>query len=245
MRPTPLLLALHALGFALLSPAARADNACEPLAKLSAQVNYCDENIGFVGPARACFDKFKKAVDAENRKIQKTLNAVVKGAKGAAQDEDFATTMAALTAADTTLTELIAYGKQAHTEIEDYGYDLVLPIYEAYPEDFDVDPWSKAGQKLFREKECYGEPAQHLDNVKASIRPIVADLEKTQKKVKALHAASSAKKSNLDSVDPNAGAEKTTGQGAGAPAVKGGKSPKKESTITGVEEDKAKSKKGQ
>lgn len=235
MRPTPLLLALT-----LLPAAAHADNACEPLAKLTAQVNYCDENVAFVAPARACFDRFKKAVDAENRKIQKTLDAVVKKAKGSAQDEDFATTMAALASADTTLTELIAYGKQAHTEIEDYGYDLVLPIYEAYPEDFDVDPWSNAGQKLFREKECYGEPAQHLDNVRARIRPIVAELEKTQKKVKALHAANSAKKSNLDSVNPNAGAEKTSGQGAAAPAAKSGKAKNKSSTITGVEEDKAK-----
>jgi hypothetical protein len=231
------------LGIITFVSHAGAENACEPLERLSNRVNYCDENIAYVAPARACLEGFLKVVKAENQKIQKTLNAVVKGAKSGAQDEDFATTMATLGSADATLTELIAYGKQTHTDIEEYGYDLVLPIYEAYPEDFNVDPWSQAGQMLFREKECYGEPAQYLDNAKAEIRPVVADLEKTQKTVKALFLASSGKKTNLNSVDPYATVKKPVGAGAATPVAKKGQNHRKKSTITGVEEDKAKSKK--
>lgn len=237
MRVLPVILALIPLG-AVASPI------CEPIGNLSAQVSYCDENVAYVAPARKCFQAFKALVDAENAKIQKALNEQVNNAKGTEQAEDFATTQAVLASANTTLTNLIDHGKQVHTELEDYAYDLVLPLYDAYPEDYNVDPWSKEGQKMFREKQCYGEPMEDLDAVKAQLRPIIADLEKTKAKVVSLHKTSGIKKTNLDSVNPVSPAGDTVGQGsARGPSGVKGKSKNSSSTITGVEENKKKSKK--
>lgn len=218
---------------------------CEPIGNLNSAVNYCDENVAYVAPAKKCFEGFKAQVDAENAKIKKILDGKVNAMKGSEQDADFEGTQAVLAQAEATLTNLIAQGKQAHTELEDYAYDLVLPIYEAYPEDFKVDAWSKEGKALFRDKECYGEPVVILEGFMRKIRPIVSDLEKTKRKVVSLHKVSGVKRTNLDSVDPAASVKETAGEGeAKVVPVKKGKGKKKESKITGVEEDQLKRSKG-
>jgi hypothetical protein len=237
---------MHFVLALLLLPAyASAESLCEPLDKLSDQVNYCDENSAYVPMAKQCFQSFKTLVDAENKKIQAVLNQDVKNAKGAEQEADFATTMEVLASADATLSGLLVHGKRVYNEIDDYAEDMVLPIYDAYPEDYKLDPHTPEAQQIFREKECYGEPMEDLDGIKTELRTMISDLEKTKAKAALLNSKSNAKRGKLNSQSAvGAGSLKAAGKsGPSVPNISNGDSKKHESTITGVEDDAAKAKK--
>lgn len=226
-----------------LPPLSQAAPICEPLENLTQRVNYCDENPTYVEPAKACLQSYKALVDAENARIQSVLNRDVNNASGTQQEVDFQTTQKVLASADATLTSLISQGRQVQTEFNAMTDDFVLPIYEAYPEDYDIDPYSRHGQTVFREKECCGEPMEDFDGMKAELRKILSDLEKTKAKTVALHKTSSFKEANLDSVNPATTGTKNVGNGGRVPSSIRGKSKNKGSSITGVEENKAKQKK--
>lgn len=217
-----------------------AKSICESLSSLSAQVNYCDENMAYVPAAKNCFKKYKELVDSENAKIKAVLNKDVKNAKGSEQQADFQTTETVLKSAIKTLDNLLAQGKQTYNEIDAFSEDMVLPIYEAYPEDYELDPKSAQGQKIFREKECYGEPMEDLDKIKTELKDIISDLEKTKAKSSSLQKISNFKEGNLDSL--NAIVPKATKNKSSEP-MPTGKSKKGNSTITGIEESKKKNKK--
>jgi hypothetical protein len=213
---------------------------CEPLARLNEQVNYCDENHAYVPAAQKCFQDYKAAVDAENAKIQAVLDKEATRAKGAEQETSFQTSQAVLASAMSTLASLLLRGTQVHNEIDDYSQDLVLPIYDAYPEDYDLDPHSAEAQQILREKECYGEPAEDLDAVMADLRKILTDLAKTKEKVAALHKGSVSRDDQLGSLAPTKQG-KNKGLGQGSVRVPAGKSKNGASSITGIEESKKKS----
>jgi len=212
---------------------------CEPLDKLRARVNYCDENPSYVAPAKACLETFRKLVKAKNEEIDKVLKAVVANRKGEEQAENFKTTQALLASADLTLVQLLLHGKTVYNEIEDYTEDFVLPIFEAYPEDYELDPHSKKAQEIFREKECYGEPMSDFDKMKKDLLAKIDALERTKAEVNGLQLKSNAKEADLKSLTTSSAGGVSANGGPAASALSGNK-PRKSSTITGVDEEKRK-----
>jgi hypothetical protein len=214
------------------------DPLCEPLKKISAKVNYCDENRFYVPHARKCFKEFKAALDAENAKIKPLLDQQVKETKEKGQDANFHSTEAALQTALATLGKLLIHGKRVYNEIDAYSFDLVLPIYEPYPEDYDLDPDSKEGQEVFREKECYGEPMEDLDKMKADLKKIITELELAKTVSTALSGKTVSQEERVDSAAKPAA--KPDARGAGAPGKVPVREAPKGSDISGTEklEDK-------
>lgn len=228
------------LGFlALLLPlTAHAGEICTSRAQIEPKVNYCDENSAFVAPAKSCRDQYKAQVQAANAVVSKKLAALSKNANTQAQNGDFQTTQAQLTSTESTLDDLIAKGKEIFFEIDTYQEDFVLPIYAGYEEDFSLDPHSAKGQKVFRDKECYGEPMADLDKAKFEVRSIVKQLQKTKAMAAQLDAATKAQNTNLNSL--GTAAVKGTGNGDPVANTKSGNSQNGQSTITGEEEMKKK-----
>lgn len=213
---------------------------CEPLESVRSRVNYCDENLSYVAPARSCRDKYLALVKERNAEVGKALSLDVKNRKGDEQEADFQTTQTVLATARDTLNELITSGKQTLAEIEAYAGDFVLPIYDGYEEDYNLDPAAESTQKIFREKNCYGEPMEDLDGMKNELKQTIAELELTKSKVHRLHDFTREKEGRLDSL--SSGVTRKTA-GIGSPADKPARKKKrKASTITGVEEDLLKQK---
>lgn len=207
---------------------------CEPPENLRAIVNYCDENPAYAAAARVCRDKFRELVREKNAEIQGVLDLDLRRREGDEQDKNFQTTQAVLASAEATLALLIAQGKASHNEIDVYAGDLVLPIYAAYEEDYSLDPWAESTQKIFREKNCYGEPAEDLDAVRKELRELIGDLERTKAKALSLHGLSNFREGNLGG---RAGAAKTAGESGPQRKLAAVKKKKKagQSGITGVE----------
>lgn len=215
-----------------------AGSLCEPIENMRVLVNYCDENPAYVAPAKICRDHFRALVKAKNAEINAVLSKDIKNRKGNQQEADFQTTQTVLSSAEATLSLLIANGKQTYNEIEAYGADFVLPIYEAYPEDYNLDPDSAQAQKIFREKNCYGEPMEDLDAMKNELRETIEDLERTKARAVALHNVSGFKEANLNGLNARAAATKASSRATAS--VHRGKNRIGASTVTGVEQDKLK-----
>jgi hypothetical protein len=229
---------INAFLLLIFSPLALASDICTPISQIEPQVNYCDQNPAFVGPAQACRDRYKVLVKKKKEEVTANLAKIVKSSNTDAQSGDFKTNQSLLTSTEATLSNLIDQGFEIFDEITDYQDDLVLPIYSAYPEDFKIDPHSAQGKAVFGSKECYSEPIEDLNNAKLEIKNLVVELQKTRAKAQELHALSRGKETNLSGT---AGAA-ASGKGDGGPvrAAKSGKSSNPPSTITGVDDAKKK-----
>jgi hypothetical protein len=231
---------IQALLVLFLSPNAFADDfICTPVAQIEPQVNYCDENPAFVAPAQACRDQYKALVKKTNEEIAANFAKLMRTANAKAQSGDFKTNQDLLASTEATLDSLIDRGFEIFDEMSDYQDDFVLPIYDAYREDFKVDPHTPAGRELFRGKECYAEPMEDIDSVKTELQSMILELEKTEEKAKQLHALSKSKESNLGSMTGK-GAGGAAGNGGPGKPVPSGTSTNPPSTITGVDNAKKK-----
>lgn len=153
---------------------------CTPIGQIEPLVNYCHENSKFVAPAEACRDRFRDLVKSKNEEIKRNFAQIAKASNMNSQSGDMATMQKLLASTETTLDNLIAQGKDVYAEAGNYQEDFVLPIYEGYEEDFAIDPHTAKGQAYFRDMECYGLAMEDIDNVKADVRKMVNELEKTR-----------------------------------------------------------------
>jgi len=224
-----------ALAFLLLpSPQARAEDLCRSLAELRGKVTYCHQNFDYYWAAKACQEEYLGVVKLEQVRIQKALDAQVKAIDNTAQNKDLEESGQVLGNTIEDLDYLIGYGKQVHTEIEDYAYDLVLPVFD--DENASTDLADPAVKAEFMSRECYGDPAKQMEEMQLAIRPVVADLEKMKVAAEALEKRTGEYESGLEA--STEGPVKARQWGNGAPkAVRkpaaGKKHPKSESTITG------------
>lgn len=217
---------------------AQAELACRSAAELSQSVEYCDDNFDYYDAAKECQEKYLAEVKVEQAKIKKALEAQSKLLTVDAQNKKMSESVKALTDSIDTLEYLAEYGKQVHSEIEDYVYELVLPAFDEQEGNANLeDPKVKAE---FMKRECYGGPTEDMEALELEMRPVIADLEKTKDEAIRLRALTGADEGNLGSIG---GAKAASSKAAEKAPIKAGKSKKSESTITGVEEDKAKRKK--
>jgi hypothetical protein len=219
---------------ALMIPAISfADDLCEPRESLRTRVTYCHENFEYIPAAAACSTEYKNLVATEQARLKSILDARIKAAAGTAQNIDFKTSDQVLTEALDDLDYLIDYGKQVHTEIEDYVYAMVLPIYDE--EDAGASLSDPEVKKRFMDRECFGDPTTEMEKMEFAIRPMVQDLENTKNQVATLINRTEHAEGNLQAVDGNKPAAHTYGQGTlrTNALVKGKARAHPESTITG------------
>ncbi|MGZ3649973.1 MAG: hypothetical protein ACXVB9_05705 [Bdellovibrionota bacterium] len=227
------------LAFLLLAAApirAMAEDLCESRESVHERAVYCHQNPAFVAPAKACVDEYSKLVTAEQASLKKMLDANMKNAKGTAQNQDFGTDAAVLASSIAELDYLLDYGKQVHTELEDYVFSLTPPIFS---EDERGDPSDPAVKARYMSSDCFADTAQDIEGMELQVRPWVDQLEKTKAQLVAMSALSNKRDGHLDSAGTLV--KSTSGKAPGsAPArVPSGTGSKGESTITGkIHDDK-------
>jgi hypothetical protein len=184
------------LGLLFFLPGARAEDLCQSPNALRAKVVYCHENIAYFDAGQACQSEYASLVSREQVRIKKALDAQVRAISNTAQKQDLQESGKVLSSTIKDLDYLIDYGKQVHTELEDYVYELVLPVFEdENAGGADVDnPGVKAE---FRSRECYGPIAVDLEVLQAKLRPVIEDLEKTRAKAVSLAKTTGHYETNL------------------------------------------------
>ena len=207
---------LRVILLALLSPSiVQAEYLCKPLDTLKAKVRYCDQNFDYYWAAKACKEEFQSIVSVEQKRIKNDLDLQVKAIADSAQNKDLKESGKVLSETIEDLNYLIDYGKQVHTEIEDYVYELILPIYEG--NDTNTDMSNPAVKAEFMKSTCYGDPAAVMDEMQIEIRPVIDDLEKTLEQAKILAKSTGLKEENLGAASEEIAPVKD-GSKAAAPA---------------------------
>jgi hypothetical protein len=223
------------LALLLLPSLAGAEDLCEPRAILHEHVRYCYQNWDFLDPATSCVQEYSNMVSAEQARLQKLLNARIQSVKdNNAQHLDYNTNDQILKTSLDEITYLIDYGKQVHTELEDYQYALILPIYD--DSDLAGDPGTDPDIRArFMDRECYGDPTQQLEDMELRMRPWIDQLEKTKAQLLAMSGVTEKRDSHLDAQGTVLTAPAAGSAGAPKPrAVPTGSSPRPASTITGT-----------
>jgi hypothetical protein len=221
---------IAALAACTLAPLAHADFVCEELASIHQRAGHCYQNLEFIAPARKCAEEYSALMSATQAKLRKALASQVKAGNGAAQNGNFATNGGVLADSREELTYVIAYGKELHTELEDYVNNMNFPIWA---ESDVLDPSDPATKQEYRTSPCYGIPARAIEAMELQIRPWIADLEKAKAQVVAMANATSTNDTNLNSLNGSSAA-RTGAAGSPAAAVPAGRPKQGSSTITGA-----------
>jgi hypothetical protein len=219
--------------FVAAAPLSRAEDLCESRDSIHNRVNYCDENWEFVAPANACVKEFNKLLSEEQPRLNKMLNAKIKGANEGAQNLNFETDVKVLADALDEVGYLIDFGKQVHTELEDYGASLVPPLFgDESPTPDQSDPAVRAS---FAQNECFGEADEELTNMKKALVPQIEQLEKTKQALVAMSGTTTQRDAHLNAIGApvkvSAVSPKTAPRNV--KTIPAGKSKTSESTITG------------
>lgn len=227
-------------GILTVAQPALADTVCRPLAELNKAVQYCDENFDYYDAAKACKEMYLKDAKVLQEKIKKDLDAQAKLLAAGPQKQKMVESGLVLARTLDDLNYLIEYGKQVHSEIEDYVYELVLPAFDEKEGKADLnDPKVKAE---FMKRECYGGPASDMEALEQEIRPVVADLEKAKEQAEQLQLLTKQNEGNLGSVGSEGMASTGKQKAPEQKVVPGKKSKHQQSDITGTEENKKKQK---
>lgn len=228
--------------FSLSSLSRAEDSICHSLTDLRKSVVYCDENFDYYKAAKACKEKYLQEVKVEQKRIQKELENQMSliSKVDAAQKENFSESSKVLTTAITDLDYLIDYGKQAHTEIEDYVYELVLPIFDEKEAKADIN--DKKVKALFMSRECYGDPTKEMEKMEKEIQVVVSSLEKTKDEATNLQRKTASYESKLNVAKEGSMApfKSENSKAKSAKIPEGKKTRTKESDISGTKEPEQK-----
>jgi hypothetical protein len=210
-----------------------AQDLCETPASIHEHAIYCDQNWDFVPPAKACVQDFANQVSAEQARLQQMLNARLQAAKDPAQEAHFDANGKMLADSLSEVNYLLDFGKEVHTELEDYVYALTPPIFSDEDRGNPYDPDVKA--RWMESSECYSDPVHLVENYEAQIRPWIDQLEKTKAQLTAMAGATSSRDAHLDGSTQNL----NTSHAAGGANIKAnvGKNTNHGSTITGAIHD--------
>lgn len=216
----------------LYGPPARAEDLCEPRESIRRRVTYCHENFEYLDPAQACVAEYKALVASEQKRLKAILDSQLQNNAADAQKANFHVNSLALRSAIDDLDYLLDYGKQVHTELEDYEAEMVLPIYDEDDESPDMSDEKTVAK--FMDRDCFGEPTQELNDLELKLRPDIADLEKTKEAAQALLRSSDDSESRLDVSESGARSLARGRDRRKLPNVAKGTGPRSSSTITGA-----------
>jgi hypothetical protein len=211
---------------------AEAARYCADPVEISNRARNCGDNEDFSGAAVECLEKFEKAIET-----QKAAMAVNMAAKGAASAKSQAgkqnNAMLDYMLSKEALNLLIDQAKKAQTETAAY-YDQVV-----WPEDWDEPKITGPDFDAFLNSDpCYKDNRDMIANVLGDFDNYIAQLEEARDLSSNMQKATSGKETSMDSLSAGVTAEGKKATGPKAPDTKvSGKSPKKASNITGVEED--------
>lgn len=217
------------LVFVALAKAAAPPHYCDPPDAVRAQAQICENNDLFAKRGSACRDSLKAEIAKEGALLRGQL-AATESAKQSGHLESASTDYATSSAH---LAELLGLADLAIGDVRAYLADFALPEDAYQPRITGASPRGNA-----QLASCYKRPRK-------SLKKVLADLETERASLAAAKSASDARmgKSRFRKNGLTGGnAPALSGRGAGS-GTKTGPATNGASTITGVEDDKAKRKK--
>lgn len=226
-------------------PQPKASQACPAIASLQEEsAQECSDN-GKMGQAGInCYQAFQKQVKTNSAAAQLSMyaaNAASAQKQGNGQAEKFANSVGDFNASTAALDGLIAAGEQAHSNVDSYLHGIY------YPEDYNMEEgvfekmYGSADEFLDGEP-CFAENEKGLKDLIQRIDNDVAQLRKTRAAVQAMRATTSGHQNDTTSLNEQAHGVSAGGAPQARP-VQRGLSSVPASSITGIEQDKAKSQK--
>ncbi len=210
--------------------------ACPSLARLDDENDSCEDNGKYVDAGAACFLDFegmvKKDAGEAFVKMSQSNKKHVGGAKNS-QASGMAGATADLKISEATLDLLIAAGKIAMKNLDGYSRNIYFPEEWDAPEEL-----IGKGIDYLNSSPCYAEPRDILKDMNERTAKYVRDLEAAKKAVVAMKNITTTRDQNLDSAHVVRKPAATNGKGETRVPAK--KASGKNSSITGVEQDKAK-----
>lgn len=229
-----LLLMILAPGSALAAPSPYPLD-CASLEQLKAGTKHCYDNELTLEAGVLCVNKMDALVKEKTKKLKEALAALQTG--NHAQSQKMGEALMSYEAQEAELLRLLETTKVATRNIRGYLDNLV------FPDHWDHEQEIQDYGAFFNAHSCFAEPREILFQTLEDVVVMKADLNDTLELARAMKQKSASRKTGLG--ENGSMTSKVTGgkSSAGAPArVPAGKQPVKRSTITGVEQDKAKRK---
>jgi len=211
--------------------------ACPSLASLEDENGNCSTNGTYVDAGISCFTDFEKQVKRESGEAFAEMKAsnkkFVMGDKNS-QASGLAGANADFKLSEAKLNLLIAAGKVALKNIESYSRNIYFPEEWDAPEELIGN-----GLDYLNASACYAEPRDILNDMSERAAQYIQDLENAKAGVVSMRGTTTRREEKIDNISPTRKlSSSTSAQGAG---YKNKKSVLKKSTVTGVDEDKKKS----
>lgn len=210
--------------------------ACRGLAGLKENAESCRDNKTFGQAGLDCYNALQRAIQARAAaaKAQMAASNVAKiDNAGNQQNHNFQGAHADYGISQDALTELIANARLAHGSVDGYLNNII------FPEDFDAPEELIGDMFEFIDSEpCYNENRLGLEDLKKRIEKNIKELEAAKAASLARANVSGHRETHTGSLTQPV-AHGAAGIGAGTP-VPSGHARNPASSITGVQEDKAK-----
>ncbi|MGZ3662579.1 MAG: hypothetical protein ACXVCK_20945, partial [Bdellovibrionota bacterium] len=130
---------------------------------------------------------------------------------------------------------LLDFGKQVHTELEDYVGSLTPPVFDEGDAGDPNDPAVKA--RYMDSSECYSDPVNALEEMQMGMRPTIAELEHVKAQLTAMAGINLKNDTGIEAQNK---AAKLVHQDNSKPALPGkasGKDKTRDSDVTGKSDD--------
>jgi hypothetical protein len=188
-----------------------------------------------------CYRAFQGAVKSNAAATQLgmlALNAASSTNSGNGQSQKFANSAADLSASEASLAALIAAGQQARASVDTYLHGIYLP--EDYNmEDDDFQEMFGSADEFLNGQPCFYDNEQNLKGLLRKFDTDLAQLAKTKAAVTVMRATNSAHVTDTTSLNAATASGTSRGSAGQAPTARGTPKPPA-SSITGVEQDRAK-----
>lgn len=204
---------------------------CQPLDSIEEEIYSCEENDRYLEFGEACLDK----LDAESKAVSGMLPALFSKNTDQRQAGKFDSSIHDEQKASAALAYLIGTTELAMREIENYRGNL------AYPPDSDEEDVTGGNlEGYLASVDCYAANHRNLNSLLEDFGRRLGELRTAKKVADANAAKSQLHRRNID-VSSAAHVKIVSGKGQGAARVPASaKTPKKGSTITGVEIERKK-----
>lgn len=206
---------------------------CASLDQLKAGTKHCYDNEVTLEAGVLCVNRMDALVKEKTKKLKEALAALQSG--NHAQSQKMGEAQMSYEAQEAELLRLLETTKVATRNIRGYLDNLV------FPDHWDHEQEIQDYGAFFNAHSCFAEPREILFQTLEDVVVMKADLTETLELARSMKKKSAARKTGLG--ENESMTTKVTGGKAsiGAPKrVPAGKQPVKRSTITGVEQDKAK-----
>ncbi len=202
---------------------------CTPIEELEGTIQSCEDNDNFVTQGEACLDK----LDAESKSVSAMLPALFSKNVDQRQAGKFDSSIQDEKMASASLLFLIGTTELAMNEIRNYKANLADP-----PDADEMDVHGGDIEGYRSQVECFGVNRSNLESLLKDFDRRLNEFRQAKKVADAHTLTSEKNRKGVTALDSASGQKILTGKAAGS-AVKApvGTSPKKASSITGVEVD--------